>query len=323
MRCLITGVAGFIGSHLAECLLAGGHEVRGIDNFTNTYARLLKERNLEVAHCWERFTLFEQDLLTCDFHPLLDGVDWVFHLAAQAGVRPSWSQDFSRYHAYNVLATQRLLEALVHMPDIKRIVYASSSSVYGQAKHFPLQESLLPQPYSPYGVTKLAAEHLCMAYYRNYGLPVVALRYFTVYGPRQRPDMALHLFCQAVLEQKPLHIFGDGNQTRDFTFVSDIVEANVLAATMPAALGEVLNIASGQQTTLQTVLDLLQEISDTRVTPTYSQPHAGDVQATHADISRATRLLGYTPRVTLRDGLTQQFATALESFGHSAPVVAH
>lgn len=322
MRCFITGVAGFIGSHLAERLLTEGHEVWGIDNFTNAYARLLKERNLEGPRCWEHFTFLEKDLLTCDLKSLLDGVDWVFHLAAQAGVRTSWGQNFDHYNACNILATRRLLDALVSIHGIKRFVYASSSSVYGQAKHLPLQESMRPQPYSPYGVTKLAAEHLCLAYHYNYGLPVVALRYFTVYGPRQRPDMALHRFCQAVMEQKPLQIFGDSSQTRDFTFVSDIVEANLLAATAHPAIGEVLNIASGVQTTLRAVLDLLQEISDTHLTLAYSPQQCGDVQDTLADISRATRLLGYVPQVSLRAGLTQQFAMLAQSYGHVADKMA-
>jgi nucleoside-diphosphate-sugar epimerase len=308
MRCLITGVAGFIGSHLAERLLAEGHEVWGIDSFTPYYARILKEYNVEGPRNWERFTLLEKDLLTCDLKPLLDGMDWIFHLAAQTGVRASWGQDFGHYNHCNIQATQRLLDASVGVHNVKRFIYASSSSVYGQAKHLPLQECMQAQPYSPYGVTKLAAEHLCMAYHHNYALPVVALRYFTVYGPRQRPDMALHRFCQAIVEHTPLHIFGNGNQTRDFTFVSDIVEANLRAATAPTAVGEVLNIASGTQTTLRAVLDLLQEISDTPLALTYEQPQRGDVQDTLADIARATHVLGYTPQVSLRDGIAQQFA---------------
>lgn len=313
MRCLITGVAGFIGSHLAEQLLTEGHEVWGIDSFTHAYGRIFKERNLEGPRSWERFTFFEQDLLTCDLQPLLDGMDWVFHLAAQAGVRASWGQDFSYYNACNILATRRLLDAAVCAPCVKRLVYASSSSVYGQSTRLPLHESMLPQPYSPYGVTKLAAEHLCMAYHRNYGLPVVALRYFTVYGPRQRPDMALQRFCQAILAHKPLPIFGDGSQTRDFTFVSDIVQANMLAATSQTAQGSVLNIASGAQTTLRAVLDLLREISDTPLALAYGQQQCGDVQDTLADISQATRVLGYTPHVSLRDGLARQFASVVAS----------
>lgn len=311
MRCLITGVAGFIGSHLAEHLLAEGHEVWGIDSFTHAYARIFKERNLEGPRCWERFTFFEQDLLTCNLQPLFDGIDWVFHLAAQAGVRPSWGQDFSYYDACNIQATQRLLDAIVRAGCVKRLVYASSSSVYGQSTHLPLHESMLPQPYSPYGMTKLAAEHLCMAYYHNYSLPVVALRYFTVYGPRQRPDMALQRFCQAILEHKPLQIFGDGSQTRDFTFVSDIVQANMLAAMSQTAQGNVLNIASGAQTTLRAALDLLREISDTPFALAYGQQQYGDVQDTLADISQATRILGYTPQVSLRDGLARQFASVV------------
>ncbi len=321
MRCLITGVAGFIGSHLAERLLAEGHEVWGIDSFTNYYPRIVKEHNLAGPRSWERFAFIEKDLLALDLKPLLDGMDWVFHLAAQAGVRASWGQDFDRYNDCNILATQRLLDALVDVRCVRRFIYASSSSVYGQAKRLPLKECMLPQPYSPYGVTKLAAEHLCMAYHHNHGLPVVALRYFTVYGPRQRPDMALHRFCKAIVEQVPLHIFGDGNQTRDFTFVSDIVEANLLAAKATNAIGEVLNIAGGAQTTLRAVLDLLQEISGTPLDLIYEQHQRGDVRDTLADTSRAQRLLGYAPQVTLREGLAQQFSSIAEVYGHVHEVV--
>ncbi len=247
MHCLITGVAGFIGSHLAERLLAEGHEVRGIDSFVDYYPRSIKEGNLEGARSWDDFALLEKDLLdpALDLGTLLDGVDWVFHLAAQVGVRASWGSDFARYIDNNIVATQRLLDALVKAQGVRRFVYASSSSIYGETRCQPLKECLSPQPYSPYGVSKLAAEHLCMVYHRNFNLPVVSLRYFTVYGPRQRPDMALHRFCKAIVESEPLPVFGDGKQSRDFTFVSDIVEANVRAATSEAAVGEVLNVAAG------------------------------------------------------------------------------
>ncbi|HEX7737309.1 MAG TPA: GDP-mannose 4,6-dehydratase [Ktedonobacteraceae bacterium] len=312
MRCLITGVAGFIGSHLAERLLAAGHEVCGIDNFADDYTRDLKERNLTIARSWQRFTLVEKDLLVHDLTPWLDGVDWVFHLAALAGVRASWGADFARYVNNNVLATQRLLETLARLRCARRFVYASSSSVYGEAGHALLAEHLRPQPHSPYGMTKLAAEHLCMLYRRNFGLPTVALRYFTVYGPRQRPEMALQRFCQAALDHEPLHIFGNGTQSRDFTFVEDIVEANLLAATTEAALGTTLNIGSGVQTTLREVFALLEEISETQLTIQYGPRQFGDVTETLADISRARQVLGYAPQTSLRAGLARQFAELVD-----------
>lgn len=312
MRCLVTGVAGFIGSHLAERLLAAGHEVCGIDTFTDDYAREIKERNLVVARAWQRFTLVEKDLLAHDLAPWLDGADWIFHLAAQAGVRASWGVDFSRYVNHNVLATQRLLETLARLQCARRFVYASSSSVYGEVDHVPLAEHLRPQPHSPYGMTKLAAEHLCMLYRRNFGLPTVALRYFTVYGPRQRPEMALQRFCQAALDHKPLHLFGNGSQSRDFTYVDDIVEATLLAATNEAALGTTLNIGSGVCTTLHEVLALLEEISETRLSIQHEPRQFGDVGQTLADISRARQVLGYAPQTSLRVGLARQFAELVD-----------
>ena len=314
MRCLVTGAAGFIGSHLAERLLAEGHEVWGVDSFVDYYPRALKELNLEGPRSWNRFVFIEKDLLTFPLKPLVDGMDWIFHLAAQAGVRSCWGDDFTRYTNCNVLATQRLLEALVGSPDLRRFVYASSSSVYGESHCLPLKESMLPRPLSPYGVTKLAAEQLCALYQRNFGVPVVSLRYFTVYGPRQRPDMALHRFCKAIIEQEPLSIFGDGNQARDFTFVSDIAEASLRAATADAAVGETLNIASGTQTTLREALDLLREISNTPVKMHYEQRQRGDMRGTLADISRAERLLGYAPRISLREGLARQFASIIDLY---------
>lgn len=308
MRCLVTGAAGFIGSHLTERLLVEGHEVVGIDNFLEYYPRALKERNLEGPRSWQHFLFFEKDLLVEDLRPLLEGIDWVFHLAAQPGVRPSWGNDFARYLNCNVLATQRLLEAASQQPGVRRFVFASSSSVYGRAKLLPVNEDMPPQPYSPYGVTKLAAEHLCALYQHNFNLPVVSLRYFTVYGPRQRPDMALQHFCAAVVEREPLRLCGDGTQSRDFTFISDIVEATLLAATSDMAIGETLNIASGSQNTLNEVLALLREISGREIICAHEPIQPGDVRDTLADISRAARLLSYTPRVSLHDGLARQFA---------------
>jgi nucleoside-diphosphate-sugar epimerase len=312
MRCLITGVAGFIGSHLAERLLAEGHEVWGIDSFENYYPRSLKENNLTAARSWNSFKLIEGNLLEHRLLPLLDGMDWVFHLAAQAGIRTSWGQSFDDYVDNNILATQRLLETLARLQSVQRFVYASSSSVYGEAGPLPLTEKMRPQPYSPYGMTKLAAEHLCTLYQRNFGLPVVALRYFTVYGPRQRPDMALQRFCQAALAHEPLHVFENGTQSRDFTFVDDVVEATVFAATTATAVGEVLNIGSGTRTALYEVLALLEEVSETRLTICYEPKQRGDVIETLADISRAKLVLGYMPQIPLRVGLARQFAELVD-----------
>ena len=307
MHCLVTGVAGFVGSHVAERLLADGHTVRGIDSFTDYYSRSLKEHNLKNVAASDRFTFIEADILSTNTLHLLSDVDWVFHQAAQAGVRASWGQEFAHYVDFNVLATQQLLEAAVRMKRIQRFVYASSSSVYGDVDALPIAESVTPQPISPYGVTKLAAEHLCTLYNRVFGVPTVSLRYFTVYGPRQRPDMAFHRFCKAIVEGQPLHIYGDGRQTRDFTYISDIVEANMLAATSDLAVGEVMNIAGGSRVTLRHVVELLQEISGGPVHISFDETQPGDVSHTFADTTLAEKTLGYTPVVSLEEGLAREF----------------
>jgi UDP-glucose 4-epimerase len=315
MRCLVTGVAGFVGSHLAERLLADGHSVCGIDAFIDYYDRSLKERNLQAVRAWDRFSFIEGNLIELPLQSLLSGVDWVFHEAAQAGVRASWGAEFVRYSECNVLATQCLLEAVRLVGGVKRVVYASSSSVYGDTTMLPVGEEAPQRPYSPYGVTKLEAEHLCTLYHRNFAVPTVSLRYFTVYGPRQRPDMAFHRFCKAIVRGEPLRIFDDGSQTRDFTYISDVVEANMLAATSSAAVGQVLNIAGGARVTLRHVLDLLGEISGASMALRFEPPQHGDVRDTFADTRRAQELLGYRPRVSLREGLAQEFACMRELYG--------
>jgi len=307
MHCLVTGVAGFVGSHLTERLLADGHTVRGIDSFTDYYPRSIKENNLKGALASDRFTFIEADILHTTTLHLLSDVDWVFHQAAQAGVRASWGQEFEHYVDYNVLATQRLLEAAVHMKGLQRFVYASSSSVYGDIDALPVTEDATPHPVSPYGVTKLAAEHLCTLYNRVFGVPTVSLRYFTVYGPRQRPDMAFHRFCKAIIEGQPLRIYGDGRQTRDFTYISDIVEANVRSATSDLAIGEVMNIAGGSRVTVRRVVELLQEISGAPVHISFDETQPGDVCHTFADVTLAEKTLGYTPIVSLQEGLSHEF----------------
>ena len=318
MRCLVTGVAGFVGSHLAERLIADGHEVCGIDAFIDYYPRRIKERNLTRLLASKNFTFIEGNLLHLNLLSLLEGVQWIFHQAAQAGVRASWGKDFSRYVDCNVLATQRLLEAVLQSgKDVQRFVYASSSSVYGDTNVLPISESVMPFPVSPYGVTKLAAEHLCSLYHSNFGVSTVSLRYFTVYGPRQRPDMAFHRFCKAALEHEPLHIYGDGSQTRDFTYVSDVVEANILAATSTAAVGRVMNISGGGRVSVREVIALLEEISGTTMKLTFDEKQHGDAQHTFADTRLAERLLNYQPRVGLREGLTQEFAYAASLYEYA------
>jgi nucleoside-diphosphate-sugar epimerase len=307
MRCLITGVAGFIGSHLAERLLAEGHEVIGLDIFTDYYPRVLKERNLAGARTWRHFTFLEADLLTYDLLPALSGVDWVFHQAAQAGVRASWGRDFASYVKHNISATQYLLEAVRQVGSVQRFIYASSSSVYGDATVLPVTETQTPLPVSPYGVTKLTGEHLCHLYYQTFGLPMVILRYFTVYGARQRPDMAFYRFCQAALKQQPITVYGDGSQTRDFTHVADVVEANLQAARTTEATGRVMNIAGGARVPLRDVLQLLEEITGSPVQVIYDEKQPGDVVHTYADTRQAAAVLGYQPHVTLRAGLADEF----------------
>ena len=309
MRCLVTGVAGFIGSHLAQRLLADGHQVCGIDAFIEYYPRQIKERNLAGLRSWKNFTFVEGNLLDMSLSPLLADVEWIFHQAAQVGVRTSWGHEFARYVECNVLATQRLLEVAMHVKSLRRFVFASSSSIYGDASTLPVSETTsMPQPLSPYGVTKLAAEHLCALYHRNFGVPTVSLRYFTVYGPGQRPDMAFHRFCKAIFEHQPMRVFGDGYQTRDFTYISDVVEANIRAASIDAAVGQVFNIAGGSRATMHNIIAALREITGLPVAVEFSEKQHGDVRDTFADTTQARRILGYEPLVPLREGLIQEFA---------------
>lgn len=305
MRCLVTGVAGFLGSTLAERLVRDGNEVRGVDCFTDYYARVDKERNLETLRRSAAFELREEDLSTTDVRALVRDVEVVFHQAAQAGVRASWGESFESYTRHNILATQRLLEA-VKGSGVRRLVYASSSSVYGDTTDLPMRESSRPRPFSPYGVTKLAAEHLAELYRHNFGVSTVSLRYFTVYGPRQRPDMAFRRFIEAMLSGRPLPVFGDGAQTRDFTFVDDIVEANLLA-TREGVEG-VYNIGGGSRVTLQEVLEELAHIVGVPLAIERALTQAGDVRHTEADTTLARERLGYAPKVALRQGLERQVA---------------
>jgi len=305
MRSLVTGVAGFIGSHLAERLLEEGHEVVGVDCFTPYYARSVKEDNLKGLLSRSGFTFVEGNLLELDLAALLKGITHVFHQAAQAGVRASWGKEFEVYTSLNILATQLLLEACKGL-ELERFVYASSSSVYGDSAALPLSEDSIPQPVSPYGVTKLAAEHLCHTYAYNYAIPIISLRYFTVYGPRQRPDMAFHRFMRALLQDDVIEVYGDGSQTRDFTFVADAVEANMLGMKC-AESGMVFNIGGGSRVMLNEVLDTIQEIASRRARVKYLKSQRGDMKHTLADTTRAGKELGYRPRVGLKEGLKAEW----------------
>jgi nucleoside-diphosphate-sugar epimerase len=313
-RMLVTGAAGFIGSSLVDRLLDGGHEVIGVDSFEDYYPRHLKDANLEPARRHDRFTLQEASLidLATPHSPREDGsplerlvrdVDVVYHLAAQAGVRASWGRSFRIYTENNVLATQLLLEAC-RDADLRTFVYASSSSVYGDTDRLPMREDAVCRPVSPYGVTKLAAEHLAYLYWKNFGVPAVSLRFFTVYGPRQRPDMAFHKFISAMLREKPLEIYGTGDQTRDFTFISDIVDGLVSAT--EGKPGSVYNLGGGSRVTLKRALHVLHDALGIEQRLDSQPDQAGDVRHTWADLTRARADLGYEPRVGLRQGLAAE-----------------
>lgn len=306
MRALVTGCAGFIGSHLSEALIARGHDVVGVDCFTDYYAPALKRANLERISEHPSFTAVDLDLAEADLDLLLDGVEVIYHQAAQPGVRESWGRSFEIYVRDNIVATQRLLE-VAKGRSLRKFVYASSSSVYGDAEAFPTSEEALPRPVSPYGATKLAAEHLVWLYCRNYGLPAISLRYFTVYGPRQRPDMAFHRFIRSALEDRPIEIYGDGEQTRDFTFIADAVEANLAAAEADAE-GVALNVGGGSRISVNGVIAMLGELLDRKIQVEYLASARGDVRHTSADTRRAAALLDYAPKVDLRAGLAAEIA---------------
>ena len=312
MRALITGASGFIGSNLADRLLADGHEVVGIDCFTDYYDVAAKRANIAQALAHKNFTLVEEDLLDCDLRAVLDGIDAVFHQAGQPGVRLSWADGFETYTRLNILATQRLLEAAKDS-SIDRLVYASSSSLYGAAEHYPTSEVDLPAPMSPYGVTKLAAEHLCSLYLRNYGVPAVSLRYFTVFGPRQRPDMAMHRLIDSAINGSEFTMFGDGSQIRDFTYVGDIVEANIAAATAPAAVGGVFNIGGGSAATMHDVVAAVTEAVGAAPNITFGDKALGDVFRTGASIKRAEQVLNWTPSVNMPDGVASQVRAVMQA----------
>ena len=305
MRALVTGVAGFIGSTLAERLLRSGADVVGVDCFTDYYPRAQKERNLSGLMGLPGFRFLEVRLQDADLPTLLADRTHVFHLAAQAGVRKSWGRDFGIYTVNNIEATQVLLEACAGRP-LERVVYASSSSVYGDDVSMPMREDALPRPVSPYGVTKLAAEQLCYLYHVNYGVPTVSLRYFTVYGPRQRPDMGFHKFLRAAHLGQPITRFGDGEQTRDFTFVDDAVAATIAAATRGTP-GRVYNIGGGSRVSLNHVFDMLDRVTGRHAVILTDVAQKGDMRHTFADTRLAREELGFSPSIDLERGLAAEY----------------
>ena len=319
-RALVTGCAGFVGSHLVDALLDGGWDVVGIDRLNDNYPAADKLANLVQASNHERFDLHLGDLVTTDVAPLLDGCDSVFHLAAEPGVRTSWGGRFGNYLHNNVAATQRLLEAARATPD-SRFVYASSSSIYGDSERLPTPEDAPPRPRSPYGVTKLAGEELCRVYHANHGVDAVALRFFTVYGPRQRPDMAFRRFCEAALSGDAIRLFGDGRQSRDFTYVADVVRAVRSAGRAPGVGGCAYNIGGGAPVSINDALEQLAAVSGRPLDVRRFARESGDVLHTAADVRRAREDLGFTTMTTLADGLRAEFDWVRERSPAGLPLV--
>jgi len=305
VKALVTGCAGFIGSHLTGSLLDRGATVVGIDCFTDYYARSIKESNLAASSGRRGFRFVEARIQDADLRGLLDGVTHVFHLAAQAGVRKSWGRDFRAYTENNIEATQVLLEACTDLP-LERFVHASSSSVYGDNASIPMREDALPRPVSPYGVTKLSAEQLGYLYFVNYRVPTVAMRYFTVYGPRQRPDMAFHRFIRAAIRDEELSLYGDGEQTRDFTFVGDAVTATIAAAERGVP-GRSYNIGGGSRVSMNDVIAIIGRIAGRPLRVRREGTQKGDMRDTYADTSLARKDLAFAPSVSLEDGIQAEF----------------
>ncbi|MGE5443752.1 MAG: NAD-dependent epimerase/dehydratase family protein [Ignavibacteriales bacterium] len=305
MILLVTGVAGFIGSHLTERLLEEGFEVIGVDSFLDYYPRKIKENNLKKLINYPKFRFIEGNILSLDLKGILSRVDGIFHQAAIPGVRASWGKDFNQYVANNILGTQVLLEASKDT-GIKKFMYASSSSVYGDADELPIKETSPTNPVSPYGVSKLSGEHLAGLYFKGYGIPTVSLRYFTVYGPRQRPDMGFHKFISAIISGREIEIYGTGEQTRDFTFIDDAVEAN-LQAFLRGKEGEVYNVGGGSRIGLIQAVKTIEEISGKKACLRYTAPQRGDAKHTYADISKAKRDFDYGPKVDIYEGLKRHY----------------
>ncbi|MCZ6469439.1 MAG: NAD-dependent epimerase/dehydratase family protein [Candidatus Dadabacteria bacterium] len=305
MRVLVTGVSGFIGSSLSEKLLDEGFQVIGVDSFFDYYPRKIKENNLYDLLKQPDFEFVESDILGIDWDRIISQVDGVFHQAALAGVRASWGQKFDQYVQNNILGTQRLLEACKNR-RVEKFIYASSSSVYGDTDELPIHENSTTNPVSPYGVSKLAAEHLASLYFKSYGVPTVSLRYFTVYGPRQRPDMAFHKFITAVINGDKIEVYGTGEQTRDFTFIDDVVQANIQAF-RNARAGEVYNIGGGSRIKLIDTIRIIEEITGREANLVYTEPQRGDAKHTFSDVTKAKADFDYSPQVDVKSGLEKHY----------------
>lgn len=305
MKVLVTGVAGFVGSHLAEKLLSEKYDVVGIDKFLDNYPRQFKQKNLAPFLKNSSFKFLEADLLQINLRELLKDISYVFHLAAQPGVRSSWGDEFNQYSQNNIMATQLLLEASKDS-RVQKMVYASSSSVYGDTDDLPMREEGNTRPVSPYGVSKLAAEHLCYLYWKAYRVPTVSLRFFTVYGPRQRPDMFFHIFMDRLRKDEEVPLYDDGEQTRDFTYCGDIVDGLLAAAVYPGA-GEVFNLGGGTESSVLNAIHIVEKISGRKAKLKTFERQKGDVRHTRARLDSATEKLGYRPKVDLEEGLAQEW----------------
>jgi UDP-glucose 4-epimerase len=306
MKMLVTGAAGFIGSNLCRELLKQENLVIGIDSFEDYYPKYIKEKNISDIINHPRFKLIEKNITDPDLnlYKLLLEIDVIFHLAGQGGVRASWGKEFEVYLRNNIHATQILLE-LSKTVNIKKFIYASSSSVYGDTKDFPLNElKSFTRPVSPYGVSKLAAENLCYLYYKNFNLPTISMRYFTVYGEGQRPDMAFHKFIKNTLEDLPIEIYGNGTQVRDFTYIKDIVEASILMINAPS--GKIYNIGGGNKCTLEHAIDIIEQLINKKIIRNYSNFEKGDVFETQADLTLIKSELGFNPKYTIEEGLNNE-----------------
>jgi UDP-glucose 4-epimerase len=305
MNILVTGAAGFIGSRLCYALIQRKASVIGVDSFTDFYPRWIKEENIRPLLNYPKFRFLSEDIVRLDLKKEMKKVEVIFHLAAQPGVRTSWGDEFSIYTKNNIDVTQILLETATNVP-LKKFIYASSSSVYGLSQQLPMTETQILHPFSPYGVTKLAAEHLCFLYHKNYGIPCVSLRFFTVYGPGQRPDMAFHRFLRAIGEDKEILVYGDGEQTRDFTFIDDIIVANISSIT-GGKPGETYNIGGGTQVKLIDIIPVLEKICQKKIKIKWQEGQKGDVRHTFADIEKAKKDLRYMPQVSLEKGLKEEW----------------
>ena len=305
MNILVTGAAGFIGSQLCRALIQTEASVIGVDSFTDFYPRWMKEKNIRPLLNHPKFKFLSEDITRLDLKKELEKIQAIFHLAAQPGVRTSWGDDFSIYTKNNIDVTQRLLEAAKNL-QLKKFIYASSSSVYGLSPQLPMRETQVLHPYSPYGVTKLAAEHLCFLYHNNYGIPCVSLRFFTVYGPGQRPDMAFHRFLKAIGEDKEIKFYGDGQQTRDFTYIDDIIKANISSITYGKP-GETYNIGGGTQIKLIDIIPIFEKICQKKIKTRCQEEQKGDVHHTFANIEKAKKDLNYVPHISLEDGLREEW----------------